>query len=125
MPLRDKEKYKEYQKQYRAKNKKKASDSIKEWKKNNFTKHKDLVYMNLYGITHGEYLKMLFIQNEVCRICKEECPSGRNLAVDHDHKTGEIRGLLCGRCNRGLGYFKDDPLLLREAAWYLFKLEEV
>jgi len=39
--------------------------------------------------------------------------------VDHDHKTGKIRGLLCKRCNVGMGYFKDDPSILKKAVRYL------
>jgi hypothetical protein len=48
------------------------------------------------------------------------CGSQEKLVVDHDHKTGEIRGLLCNHCNRGLGHFKDDPMLLEFAAQYLY-----
>lgn len=52
-----------------------------------------------------------------CIICGER--QGRQLAVDHDHKTGAVRGALCSRCNLGLGQFRDDPELLRLAALYL------
>lgn len=48
------------------------------------------------------------------------CGSAERLVVDHDHKTGEVRGLLCNHCNRGLGHFRDDPLLLEFAAQYLY-----
>lgn len=48
------------------------------------------------------------------------CGSNEKLVVDHDHKTGEVRGLLCNHCNRGLGHFKDDPMLLEFAAQYLY-----
>lgn len=47
------------------------------------------------------------------------CDSAEPLVVDHDHKTGAIRGMLCNHCNRGLGHFKDDPILLELAANYL------
>ena len=59
-------------------------------------------------------------QNGVCKICK--LPPNHNsnhLCVDHDHETGEVRALLCDLCNRGLGYFKDDPRLLKLGAEYL------
>lgn len=51
-----------------------------------------------------------------CVICGSEEP----LVVDHDHHTGEIRGMLCNHCNRGLGHFRDDPMLLEFAAQYLY-----
>ena len=51
-----------------------------------------------------------------CVICGD---SGK-LVVDHDHVTGEIRGVLCNHCNRGLGHFRDDPTLLEFAAQYLY-----
>ena len=48
------------------------------------------------------------------------CGSEEKLVVDHDHKTGAIRGMLCNHCNRGLGHFRDDPDLLEFAAQYLY-----
>lgn len=54
----------------------------------------------LYGITLQEYDKILEQQNFSCALCKKPCPTGRNLAVDHDHETGQVRGLLCYHCNR-------------------------
>lgn len=71
----------------------------------------------LYGCTINEYEKRLESQSGVCAICSKE--SGRNLAVDHCHNTSNIRGLLCDRCNQGLGYFNDNPQILRAAAQYL------
>jgi hypothetical protein len=47
------------------------------------------------------------------------CGSNEVLVVDHNHKTGKIRGMLCNHCNRGLGHFRDDPELLTFAAEYL------
>ena len=48
------------------------------------------------------------------------CGSQESLVVDHDHKNGKIRGMLCNHCNRGLGHFRDDPMLLEFAAQYLY-----
>lgn len=84
---------------------------------------KDIELMKHYGISLTEYNQMLKEQNCVCAICKNPESSKRklSLSVDHDHKTGKIRGLLCGRCNRGLGYFKDNINFLTHAIKYLDK----
>jgi hypothetical protein len=72
-----------------------------------------------YGISIEQYETMLKVQGGGCAICGEQCKTGKALAVDHCHKTGVVRGLLCGRCNKGLGLFGDRPGLLRKAADYL------
>jgi hypothetical protein len=72
-----------------------------------------------YAITVTEYGVLLTEQNGVCAICSQGEPSGRNLTVDHDHKTGQVRGLLCHRCNVGIGFFADDPTRLQAAIAYL------
>jgi hypothetical protein len=73
-----------------------------------------------YGINLEEYTRMLEAQGGKCKICGG-VPSARMLGVDHDHATSTIRGLLCGGCNSGIGYFQDNPSLLRKAADYLDK----
>lgn len=79
-----------------------------------------------FGITKEEFDQMLLEQNGVCAICKK--PETRiyfktkriaDLAVDHNHATDDIRGLLCSRCNCGLGMFLDNPDLLLAAIDYL------
>jgi hypothetical protein len=71
-----------------------------------------------YGMTIADYDALLARQNGVCRICKTK-PAGRRLAVDHCHVTDTIRSLLCNNCNLGVGNFKDNPALMREAADYI------
>jgi hypothetical protein len=71
------------------------------------------------GVTPEQYDEMLSAQGGTCAICEQVDHLGRRLAVDHDHETGEVRGLLCGRCNTMLGQMNDDPELLRRAASYL------
>jgi hypothetical protein len=75
----------------------------------------------LYGITAEEYTALLEAQGNRCAICRsDEWPGKDNQPhVDHCHVGGQVRGLLCGRCNNGLGQFKDDPVVLRAAAAYL------
>jgi hypothetical protein len=75
--------------------------------------------LKLYGITPQDFRRMLAKQGGVCAICKGPEPTGMALAVDHDHVTGRVRGLLCSNCNKGLGCFKDSPCALRTAALYL------
>lgn len=71
-----------------------------------------------YNSSIEEYENLLQEQGGVCRICGGT-DQERRLSVDHDHSTGEIRGLLCKNCNAGLGRFYDDPGLLEKAADYL------
>ena len=66
------------------------------------------------------FISLARSQGNSCAICGAK-PKGRRLAVDHDHKTGKIRGLLCMPCNTALGKFRDDPKLLRKAIKYLEK----
>lgn len=75
---------------------------------------------SLYGLSVDDYRLLLTAQNEVCAICKEP-PRGKRkfLSVDHDHETGQVRGLLCTTCNVGMGALRDSPELLRTAAAYL------
>jgi hypothetical protein len=67
------------------------------------------------------YEDMLIAQLGVCAICKqrESVKIKKSLAVDHCHTTGKIRGLLCSRCNIGLGYFRDNEKYLQSAIDYL------
>ena len=76
-----------------------------------------------YGLTVTQYEEMAASQNGVCGICErpERPRKGKpvRLAVDHDHSTGKVRGLLCRRCNRGIGSFEHDTGLLTRAGDYL------
>lgn len=76
---------------------------------------------NEYGLSLDEYSEMLLRQGGVCAICgKQQGDKGIDrLAVDHDHKTGNVRGLLCSACNQGLGHFRDESSLLIAAIQYL------
>lgn len=74
-----------------------------------------------FNISLETYENIYKDQLGVCAICKKNNLSGMRLAVDHDHKTGTIRGLLCLKCNRGLGCFEDQDELLVAAAKYLEK----
>ena len=76
-----------------------------------------------FGITLEQYNEMRAAQGGVCAICGEACVSGRALAVDHDHASGVIRGLLCARCNTAIGLLRECPSLFDAAAQYLLKFK--
>ncbi|HSU47261.1 MAG TPA: endonuclease VII domain-containing protein [Arthrobacter sp.] len=74
---------------------------------------------NKYDLTAAEYADMWTIQGGLCKICKSPPMPGRLLVIDHCHVTGDVRGLLCHRCNIGLGFFDDDVDRFMSAAEYL------
>jgi hypothetical protein len=81
-------------------------------------------YMRKYGITVEQYDEMLALQGDRCAICRissaEHVKTRQQiLAVDHDHKTGKVRGLLCTQCNTALGLFRDNSAFLIGAIYHL------
>jgi hypothetical protein len=70
-----------------------------------------------HGITMEKYDTLLLQQGGKCAICRKTV----QLSIDHDHNTGKVRGLLCKRCNSGLGFFADEPERLQTAIDYLTK----
>ncbi|HEY6021914.1 MAG TPA: endonuclease VII domain-containing protein [Candidatus Paceibacterota bacterium] len=75
--------------------------------------------LNTYGLALGEYDALKASQNGTCAICQRATGAKKKLAVDHDHKTGYVRGLLCGPCNGMLGKARDDVEFFLRAAEYL------
>jgi Recombination endonuclease VII len=96
-------------------------------KKPSFLDKKDYMLKYTYGQNFGlnEYNNLLEKQNTVCAICLNPNTNGRsdtnNLYVDHDHKTGKVRGLLCSNCNRSLGLVGDNIQTLQSMIEYLKK----
>jgi|SRR5580704_6607721 hypothetical protein len=102
------------------------SDSQRKWRKEHPAEAKAYLrnsrYKRLYGMTFKEYEALLEKQSGLCAICLRPLPdidSGRYPPVDHDHVTKKVRGIVHGKCNRGIGMFDDNPLFLRRAARYL------
>lgn len=79
--------------------------------------------MRKYGMTQDDYDRIYFLEQTLgCAICERTTPGvkkGKFLRVDHDHKTGRVRGLLCHFCNVGIGHFQEDTRLLKRAIAYL------
>ena len=109
--------------------KKCQNEAGKKWRTDNPDCHKNRYWKNpekehgrhlkkKYGIDENEYAAMLDAQDGVCAICSSGKGS-RRLAVDHDHETGQVRGLLCTRCNQLIGNAKEDPEIMRRAIEYI------
>ena len=80
----------------------------------------DMYFKRNYGISLDQYNQMLMTQEFRCKICqKNQQFETKRFNVDHDHKTGKVRSLLCTQCNTGLGSFKDSLHLLEIAVQYL------
>ena len=75
----------------------------------------------LYGITPDDKARMIRAQRGRCWICRRLFTSSKTTHVDHCHRTGRVRGVLCSNCNTALGKFGDDPEMLARAILYLKK----
>ena len=67
----------------------------------------------------ADYKRILADQDNLCAICHRPPREGQALHVDNDHVTDAVRAMLCDTCNRGIGYFGEDPAYLRSAAMYV------
>ena len=86
-----------------------------------FRKYKRFI-QKTYGVSYTEYGELLESQDYKCVLCKSDTANNKRterLFVDHCHTTGQVRGLLCSKCNHALGLFNDDPNLLLEGIKYL------
>jgi Recombination endonuclease VII len=99
------------------------SRGLKAWREKNRDRRleqlREIHLRNKFGLTPVEYDRILETQGGVCALCGCPPTPGISLHVDHDHGTGEIRGLLCVRCDNALGLFREDPDLLKRAARYV------
>ena len=94
-------------------------EKAKKWRLKNKSKTQDYRFRNLYGITLEEYGRMFETQNAGCAICGEVRDKSKMLCVDHCHKTGKVRGLLCEKHNWLLGNANDSIQILESAIKYL------
>lgn len=119
-----------YHKLWYERNQGKAIRGSGEWYQSNKGRARDRWLQRTFGITGLDFEEMLATQKGKCAICEADNPGvshRETLFVDHCHKTGKVRGLLCHKCNSGLGSFRDSPHLLLHAADYLARnlLEQV
>lgn len=127
---KNREHSREYQKQWRVKNRdkcrasqKKYHDShqerMKAYRHSQKRRIRETTVARVYGLTASEYRELVEQQGDKCAICHKVEETGRLLSIDHSHITKRVRGLLCSRCNRGLGSFKDSVENLQRAVKYL------
>lgn len=117
------------QKKHRERNYKRLSQQAKDYYKRNKkqilqrralykNRKREMFLKRKYGIGQETYLNMVEEQSGLCAICGNP-PSFKGLYIDHDHKSGRVRGLLCNKCNTGIAMLLDDDLTLNRASLYL------
>ena len=123
-PFDDFHKGKHYADGYRSKCKQCMSNYYKKRNKNpeQKIKQREWSYKRRYGISIEEYNQLSESQNHACKICGsiDSRRGNKFLMVDHNHETGEVRGLLCSRCNSAIGLLEDNISHLQSAINYLF-----
>jgi len=114
-----------YARSWRRANPEKVKAFRKRWQKANPKKihetERRYALKKNYGLTLKDYARMFKAQGEVCAICGEPERERKYLSVDHDHFTEKVRGLICTRCNRALGFADDSPAKLRKMAIWIEK----
>lgn len=114
-----------YQRKYNAEHRKEVNARNRKWRAENPERAVSISLKHRFDITLADYDAMLIAQDGVCAICgKTPWEEEKRLAVDHNHETGRVRGLLCNNCNSGIGYLQDNPGLCRLAADYLDTLNK-
>jgi len=122
--LENKEKHRKANREYMYKHRARFNKVSRDWYKKNKSESRKRVIKKKYGLDVIEYEKLVLAQKNLCAICKNSERvkfKGRlkELAVDHNHRTGKVRGLLCHSCNLAIGALLDNPDLFRKAAEYL------
>lgn len=106
-------------KEWVSRNREKTRAAQRRFRANHPTNSAEYEIKRNYGISLEAYERMFREQNGGCKICGRQNLDGKRLSIDHDHNTGTVRGLLCIKCNSGIGYFRDDPNLMNRAIQYL------
>lgn len=111
MPFKDKERRREWDREWAKKNRHRFKEYNTRWKR--------MARFRRYGLTFEGYIQMLKGQRYRCAICRSKPEGGRRLAIDHCHRTGRVRGLLCDLCNTALGKLGDTVEGVTRALKYL------
>jgi hypothetical protein len=119
--IKHRDKAKERLIKWRAENREKDQETRKRYKDKHPLQARESHLRRVYGLTLGAFDSMLSGQGGVCAICGGNHWGGKwnTPMVDHDHDTGEVRGILCSNCNMAISKLKDSPDILRVAANYL------
>ena len=112
---------KQYDKQYYKTHREGTIEHQKQYNKTHREEIKQYGLKKRYNISIEEFNQMLVNQNHKCKICGvDELNAGKKgLSVDHDHKSGKVRGLLCSNCNTAVGLLKENINILKSAIKYL------
>ena len=119
MPYKDREVMLKHKRKEWAKIKDKKNKERRNYRKKNPLYYKAQKIKSTYGISLQDFYDLLKKQKNKCAICRKEFISSKDTHIDHNHKTGEIRKMLCSGCNLGLGHFRDSVKFLRQAIKYL------
>ena len=108
-------------KEWYEKNPSKRLEYVNRWQSKNPDHSRNSRLKRTYGITSEQYDHMIDEQGGLCAICKSDSPNTKHgkWHIDHNHETGNIRGLLCHNCNVSLGLVKDDASILLSMVAYL------
>jgi len=95
------------------------------WNKKEVEKRRVIVqknnYKKRYGLSIQQKQELIDKQNSKCAICTNQLKDTHDVCVDHNHTTGQIRGILCRKCNLGIGHLQDSQEILKSALKYLKK----
>ncbi len=116
------EKYKAQKETWVAANRDRINNNARKW----YSRNRQRILSELrpkyvYGLSSDDISKMSVKQDSSCAICHKPFKNNKDFHIDHNHSTNKVRGLLCAKCNNGIGFFKDDPALLVRAATYVMK----
>lgn len=116
---KNKEKCRQSQNRYKKVHRGRYTQLQRQWREKNPLQVYESCIKRVYGISYERVRQMFIEQDGVCPICSNKFGGKKDMQIDHNHATGQIRQLLCQNCNRGLGIFKENTSTLLNAIKYL------